>query len=476
MEEMTQQLQISGSKGSNTHMKRVIIAVMSLAAVAVAVVLWPRGGKRVPQSLDLTVHFTCDTIGRLEPCGCFSGQHGGLTRLKSWLAKNPPPGPAVNVDIGGALAGPEDYDLIQHRYLTRAFASMGFHALNVGGREASIPATALKTMAAASAVPMISASVVDAASREPLLPAYRVVEAGGRRIGILGVVSPRSVPAPGEGIAVLALNEAVDRHLPELAARCDLVMLLAFANEEELRLLARDYFEFALILGGDVPSPSQELVRENDSLILFTTNQGRTVGTFAAKVSAGPRVTLTDPRFEIELLWERIPQHEEMRALVREFRKEVRDTKLAVDDPLHFDPGDIPGVKRGAGYVGSAACVECHQQAAAVWKKSGHSHAFRTLVEKGADADPHCVRCHTIGFGVPGGYRREFADQQLIDVGCESCHGPGSPHIDRLVHHKPNQFKFRPLGAADCTICHYGEFSRPFEWDEFWQPIKHGKE
>ncbi len=63
----------------------------------------------------------------------------------------------------------------------------------------------------------------------------------------------------------------------------------------------------------------------------------------------------------------------------------------------------------------------------------------------------------------------------LVDVGCESCHGPASEHIARYVDGKPSNFKFRPLGPGDCKTCHYGEFSRPFEWDKFWPGIGHGK-
>ena len=33
----------------------------------------------------LTLFFTGDTRGRLVPCGCFTGQYGGLTRLKTAL-------------------------------------------------------------------------------------------------------------------------------------------------------------------------------------------------------------------------------------------------------------------------------------------------------------------------------------------------------------------------------------------------------
>ena len=35
---------------------------------------------------------------------------------------------------------------------------------------------------------------------------------------------------------------------------------------------------------------------------------------------------------------------------------------------------------------------------------------------------------------------------------------------------------FRPLAAGDCIRCHFGEYSRPFVWDQMWPLIKHGKE
>lgn len=382
----------------------------------------------------------------------------------------------LKLDVGGAIAGGADYDLIQYRYLAQAYHNMGFAALNMGGREARIPAQALTSLAAASPVPMVSASLVDAATRKPVLNPYQIVTLGGIRVGILGVVSPHSVPEPGEGMAVLGLSEAVNRHLPVLAAKTDLVILLAFATETEMRLLARDYFEFALIIGGDVPGPTQDIIRENDSMIVFTTNQARTVGTLTARLAVNQRPRLRDATSEVCLLQESIPQHADLLALAREYRAEVRRTPLAIDNPNAVDPNAIPGVATTATYVGSATCQKCHPQAQEIWQKSGHSRAFATLVKKGADADPHCVACHTIGFGRASGYRRPLGGEVLVDVGCESCHGPASEHLAKQVQGKPSAFRFRPLGPGDCMSCHYGEFSRPFEWDGFWPAIAHGKE
>jgi len=458
------------------NISRIILLIVLIAAFAALLYYIYQPKKSQAGDDRLTVNFTCDTAGRLEPCGCFTGQHGGLTRLRTWLDTREDSGPVLNVDAGGAIAGAADYDLIQYRYLARAYATMGFAALNMGGREAMIPKEMLASLASSSPVPLISASLVDAGTRKSLLEPYRIVEVGGNRVGILGVVSPDSVSTAGEGLAVLGLNEAIDRQLPELTAKSDIVILLAFANENEMRRLARDYFEFALILGGDVAGPTQDIIRENESMILYTTNQARTVGTIKARVAGEKRKRLVDPVYQIQLLQEEIPQNDELRALVRDFRSTIRNTPLAVDDPQAVDPDAIPGVTATATYVGSASCQGCHPQAHEIWQKSGHAHAFETLVKTGSDADPHCIKCHTVGFGRESGYRRPLGVDSLVDVGCESCHGPASEHLAKHVDGKPSAFKFRPLGPGDCKSCHYGEFSRPFVWKAFWPDIAHGKE
>ena len=121
---------------------KILLRCLSVLLVAAGIYLAVhqfRKGRLAPSGGRLTVHFTCDSSGRLEPCGCFTGQHGGLTRLRTWLEEQKESGAVLKVDAGGAIAGGADYDLIQYRYLARAYATMGFSALNMGGREAASP-------------------------------------------------------------------------------------------------------------------------------------------------------------------------------------------------------------------------------------------------------------------------------------------------------------------------------------------------
>ncbi len=352
---------------------------------------------------------------------------------------------------------------------------MGFDALNLGQREAQMSAEQLRGLQRESPVTLISANLLDDQTGAPLCAPWKIIERGKFKIALLGVMDPR-IPAEnlGKGLAVEKIEVTLGKLLPQLKSKADVIILVAFTDETTLAHLAQDYYELDMILGGKVSQPSQKLEKENRSLVLYTANEGRALGVLRAKVLGRGKVTAID--HEIRLLEDKIPENEGIRALAENYREEIRQTKLSVDDPANLQANMVPGVKAVAAYVGTPGCVGCHQTAAKVWQDSGHAEAMMTLVNKKADADPNCISCHTIGFGSPSGYRREFAGHKFADVGCESCHGPGSLHVEQRQNHMPITFKFRPLGAGDCQKCHFGEFSRPFDWNQFWPHVQHGKE
>jgi nitrate/TMAO reductase-like tetraheme cytochrome c subunit len=259
-----------------------------------------------------------------------------------------------------------------------------------------------------------------------------------------------------------------------LRRKADAVVLLAFTDEATLAKLAQEFYELDIVLGGKVSQPAQKLERENKSLVYYTANEGRALGLLELRLASRRQLTAT--KNDIMLLHDEIPQAKPVQALAAEYRDEIRRTKLAVDDPARLQENMVPGVRQTVSFTGSDACAKCHATAFKAWKSSSHADAFATLVHEKADADPNCIGCHTVGFGTPSGYRREFGRSRFVDVGCESCHGPGSQHVAQHEAGGAVTFKFRPLGAGDCQKCHHGEFSRPFVWDKFWPKVAHGKE
>jgi peroxiredoxin len=91
-----------------------------------------------------------------------------------------------------------------------------------------------------------------------------------------------------------------------------------------------------------------------------------------------------------------------------------------------------------AAYVGSEACKSCHAAEFDVWVASPHQRAAASLAAAGKQSDADCLRCHTTGFGSPGGFPHAAAAPAHPDlgrVGCESCHGPGGDHVKEGAQH-----------------------------------------
>jgi hypothetical protein len=141
-------------------------------------------------------------------------------------------------------------------------------------------------------------------------------------------------------------------------------------------------------------------------------------------------------------------------------------------------------------FVGSDACKGCHKKAYEIWKKSGHGHAYQTLVKAERPSlrqhDPECIVCHTVGFGHTGGFKGAEVTEKLKNVGCESCHGPGSIHAANKNNvewqKRVNPWRHLPVAqrknAMDqmCQKCH--DIDNDVTWmhggfDRKWKLIAH---
>jgi hypothetical protein len=136
-------------------------------------------------------------------------------------------------------------------------------------------------------------------------------------------------------------------------------------------------------------------------------------------------------------------------------------------------------------YIGSEKCGKCHEHAYEVWKTSDHSHAYKTLVDAKHPSlrqyDGECIVCHTVGFGYKGGYRDADHTKYLKNVGCESCHGPGSLHAKnpeneewkaRMNYHwRGKKDKNRAIELF-CVTCHDIDNDVTWKHEDNYDPFK----
>ncbi len=143
-----------------------------------------------------------------------------------------------------------------------------------------------------------------------------------------------------------------------------------------------------------------------------------------------------------------------------------RDPALARMYLAQLSGQQVPMLLNPKGYTGNDACSVCHQAQRDTWIFTRHASAFDTLVTHGADRKRECVSCHVVGFDLPGGFTLSDRPQQLEDVGCESCHGRGGPHLSPGLVTNANY-------ESVCLTCHNPTHSLGFKYEEFLRKVSH---
>jgi hypothetical protein len=154
------------------------------------------------------------------------------------------------------------------------------------------------------------------------------------------------------------------------------------------------------------------------------------------------------------------PRDPQVEKLMREHDKAVNQANriaFAELEPPPLGPGDIA-------YVGSPACSACHREAYSWWRGHGHGNAYLTLQEANKEFNLDCVGCHVTGYQAPGGSTvTHNMNGALVNVGCESCHGPGAAHSK-----DPEKFGIlRETPESTCVQCHNSQHSDLFDYEGY---------
>jgi len=418
------------------------------------------GGPAAGQGVVLLV--SGDTAGWIVPCGCTSNQSGGLPRRATYIAKLREQGPVIVADAGGAPAGASTYDRLKFEAILQGERTMEIAAHNIGAPEARLGADYLRDVAARLGAPLVSCNLLDAAGRPVAEPA-RVVAAGGRKIALIGVMDEQYAEEL-KGLQIRPPREAILETLKQLQSRetIDAVVVLAYLPPDRLRELAGSLPEADLVVGGPT---GQSIPPEHfgPTLLASATNKGKFLARFdssAAKAWQGQIVemnaTIADDPAQL--------------TVVRKFYAELERRDLPPSQTSFAAPPP-PNLPAGYAVAGSQSCRRCHAADAHAWDNSKHAAAWGTLAARGAEVDSFCQKCHSTGYGLPGGFASPRRTPDRTGVGCEDCHGPAAGHV--ADPKTPTPFFARAAGS--CTKCHDHENSPAFAYDVYWPRIRHGQ-
>ncbi len=442
---------------------------------------------------------TGELDGYIEPCGCTGkeNQKGGLSRrhnlFRAMAAAN---WPVVPLDLGGQVKRFGRQTEAKFQSIVDGLRAMRYDAVGFGPADLRLPAEELVAAVAPIAdrpTPYVSANVGLLGLDANITPRFRVIEAGGLKIGVTTVLGARAAAdLRNDDVEVVPADRALAAVAADLAqAGCDHQVLLCFADPEESKALAAKFPQFDVVAtaGGADEPPLEPQKLPGGGMLLELGHKGM----FAVAVAfCGDGTQVRTQRIPLDARW---GESADMITLLGTYQDKL--------ESLGFKGLNLVPIRHPTGrrFAGSAACAECHEKAFEVWEGSGHAKALTTLTEARPrrDFDPECLSCHVTGWApqrfepFEGGYAGAQETPHLAHQGCENCHGPAAAHTavergdvraseverDRLREELVLTLatpEGRQKAVNNCLECHDLDNSPKFDFDEYWPSVAHSEE
>ncbi|MEY4672500.1 MAG: hypothetical protein RL148_284 [Planctomycetota bacterium] len=420
--------------------------------------------------------------GRLEPCGCASGQLGGLARRAFQLQSGQWD---LLLEGGDLVSGSTELDFLKfYKIVEILFSSQRpYDALGVGAADLALDLDGWATILSGMQVPVVASDLESPAETWPGKPfVEKDVRDTKVRIGSLTLALPKALAGEKEPrVKLLAPEEGWHRAM-EGAAQDTLRILMVHGNDAKARELAASLQprpDLVVACSGDHVEPKGTPDLVGTVPVVYPGTRGRLlVDLTLARTDEGPVVRAYNPiRLEGSATRKGAMEDAGVKEAILQHRTQVKE------DGVLAKMANRTPTATGAAYVGSESCATCHPNAYETMLGTKHAQAWETLVLAENDPKrygwpvtsyPDCVDCHVVGYGEQSGFVDADKTPHLAGVGCEQCHGPASEHVKN-----PLQNKLGKVGggtpAKVCTSCHDFEQSPDFDYAARWERIRHGK-
>ena len=447
---------------------------------------------------DLAIIASGCLNGYLEPCGCagMESMKGGLMRRYSFMEGLRKEGwNTVAIDVGGIPKRFGPQAVCKYRVAYESYRKMGYSALGLGVTDLRLPVGELISVEGDK--PLLTCANVAFYDQSYEIPKrFQIIETGGYRIGVTAVLNEDQCKLLHNGdLQCLPLAEALRKVLAEFKKEdCNLAVLLAYGPKKWASDLAEQFPQFRFVITSDGASepPPKPAVLGDGRYSIEVGEKGMYVSVLG--------IYRNDPqvRYQRVTLDSRYTSAEEIKDLMRQYQTEL---KLRGLEGLGVKPKSHPFADRNGDYVGSEKCESCHEDSYRIWKKSKHAHAWRSLQNHNDEDypksdparthDPECISCHVVGwhptefFPYKTGYWSEEKTPHLLNVGCESCHGPGGEHVKAEMGSdtarqeaaykavRVTLEEAKGVTAKACYNCHDLDNSPDFNFDTYWPLVEH---
>ncbi len=347
--------------------RRAVLGLLLALWVAACAATGGEGRGRPQGSVRLVVLHTNDIHGQVLPRKATwldrqaPPQIGGLPRVAGYVnaVRRELEGTGTELLVlegGDWYQGTPEGGLEQGLPFVEALAAISFDALAIGNHEFDHSTANLRRLLEATGERAVCANLRDPASGERVswIEPWRIVDCGGLRIAIVGLITPETPSISHADTRALtfvepALELATVKR--ELDGRCDLILPLAHMGVEEALATAKAHPDLPLLITGHSHTYLKEGKRDGAGLVVQTGAKASAVGRVELEID-GPSATVTSVRASlVDLLTE--PEEQDRNAKVESICAELV-TRAEAD--MKCEVGELAApLKAGRGPLSTVA-------------------------------------------------------------------------------------------------------------------------
>ena len=406
----------------------------------------------------LTIVYSGNLDGELEPCGCSAeGNLGGIKRRATMIeqqrAKNPD---LVLLSAGGLLSAEGPGDRLKGEYILKGFAKLNYDAIGIQWKDFSYGENFIAT----TKLPFVVSNMqTDKFLTETL------IDNNHASFSFFNWLDPNNAPQKDMGQSISHSDPSGILKKLETAKKNKQTTILSttLSLKQAQKIFPLDNVDILIIKAKYEHYGEVQIV--DNTLVLQPGSRGMRLGKVQLVIDNNGAII--NSKHEVIPLPPEVKDAERMTDWYVEYNEKVKaDYEKRVALRKKLEAGESP-------FAGEMACQSCHKQQHDKWFETRHAEAFYTLQDANKAFDPACIKCHTVGFEVEGGFIDPAITEKLMHVQCENCHGPAKAHVDTAGQKKTGNHNWRPQQM--CEQCHVQKHSPDFNFETYWPKISHSK-
>jgi hypothetical protein len=400
--------------------------------------------------------------GELEPCGCTEeGNLGGINRRVSAFDKIRGENPEmVSISGGGLVEAQGTTDHIKAKYILKGFTELKYDAIGMQWKDLSYGVDFVSQ----DQLPWVVSNWEQAGiAKEKAI--IRSLGDTSVTIKVFSWLEPSDSPLRqmhGDHAVVGDNASQINTAIAKADADGFITVLLTALPLETVKEKF-DLKTVDIVLVRAAYEVFGEPTQEGKTLVLQPGSRGMRIGRLDLNINA--KGDIENWTHKVIPLPTTVADAPRMAMWYAAYNEEVKQDYLKrVEIRKQLESG-------ASSFAGEQQCKTCHADQHKKWFASQHAIAYEDLEGVNKAFDPACIECHTVGFGVAGGFVDLSLTPNLLNVQCENCHGAAKEHVESKGS-KPVSNHGWPKEKI-CGQCHVQKHSPSFSIEKYWPKIAH---